>query len=53
LGFTAPGVQLAYAVALQGNKNLVSGVVGTSTMDEYDNFVLRLQNDLIFANGFN
>ena len=53
LGVTMPAVQLSYGVALQGTQILVSGIVGTPMTNQYDNFVLRLQNDLIFANGFN
>jgi hypothetical protein len=38
---------------LQGTQIIASGVVQVgATSSELDNFVVRLQNDLLFADGF-
>ncbi len=49
-GLATPDSQIALGVALQGEQITASGVVGVSGGGT-DNFVVRLKNDLIFADG--
>ena len=50
--FISPNVQLLYGVALQGTQIIANGVGVVAGTSSFDNFVVRLKNDLIFASGF-
>lgn len=50
--FASPNVQLLYGVALQGTQIIANGVGVVAGTGSFDNFVVRLKNDLIFASGF-
>jgi uncharacterized delta-60 repeat protein len=53
LGLSTPSVQLFNGMAFQGSQIIASGVTAVgSTAGQYDNVVVRLQNDLIFADRF-
>lgn len=54
LGLSTPGVQLFNGIAFQGTQIIVSGVtnIGPTANNQFDNVVVRLQNDLIFADRF-
>lgn len=52
---TSPSQQFVLGLALQGTQIIASGVVaipGSGTAPPQDAYVARLQNDLIFADGF-
>lgn len=52
-GLSTPSAQLFYGVAFQGTQIIASGVAAIgSSAGSADNILVRLQNDLIFANGF-
>jgi len=50
-GQTNPGLQLATGVALSGSRTFISGGIVPSA-GNVDVFVAELQNDTLFANGF-
>lgn len=52
-GAASPGSQYGFGVALQGTAIIVSGIANRPGPDNpSDLYVARLQNDLIFADGF-
>lgn len=51
-GLTSPSVQVLHGVAFQGTQIIVRGAARVPGMSAVDDFVSRLQNDLIFADGF-
>ncbi|MEO5558683.1 MAG: hypothetical protein ABIO49_02930 [Dokdonella sp.] len=51
-GFTNPSNQLMLGVALQGTQIIASGLIVVPGTGAQDNIVVRLQNDLIFADGY-
>lgn len=50
-GTLSPPQQIFYGVALQGNQIIASGLVG-HTNTTFDVLAVRVENDLIFADGF-
>lgn len=52
LALASPNTQVLNGVALQGTQIIANGFAPVGGTSSFDNFVVRLKNDLIFASGF-